>query len=121
MTHGELRVLFLRYHQERWPDRRAFDNRTGFAKYSQQVVPYGIPLPAKGKRKKLSAGGPDILSIGNENGLHTIWYFELKTARDPLRPNQKHFADWAVRNNGKYYIVREDGDGFAITGYGGSL
>lgn len=108
MTHGELRVKFLKYHQSTWPDRRCFDNRTGWAKYGDQFVPYGIPAPKKGKLKKAGGGGPDMISLGNEDGYFTCWYFELKTKKDNLKPNQKRFAAWAVSAGAKYWIVKED-------------
>ena len=120
MTHAELKVLFLKYHQEAWPERRCFENRTGVAKYKYkghtQYVAYGLPLPKAGKLKKVGGGGPDLLSIGIENGYHTIWYFEIKCIGDKLRYNQKIFKNWAVKSGANYYIVKEnkERDGFDI-------
>ena len=117
MTHGELRVKFINYHQEKWPDRRLFDNRTGWAKFRGQHVPYGIPTPLKGKRKKAGGGGPDTISFGNEGGFFTAWFFELKTINDDMRPNQKYFADSMVSKGAKYFIVKERDEGFKVIQY----
>jgi len=112
MTHGELRVLFLKYHQNIWPERRCFSNNTGWARFKFkgviQFIPYGLPAPKRGRLKKAGGGGPDLLSIGNEDGYHTVWYFELKTKKDSLKPNQKRFAEWALSAGAKYWIVKED-------------
>ena len=116
MTHAELKVLFIKYHQDIWPHRRCFSNNTGWATYPDgQVIPYGIPAPKRGKLKKAGGGGPDLISLGPENGIMSVWFFEIKTKKDKLRPNQKRFADWCIKNNARYWIVKEDesfADGF---------
>ena len=112
MTHSELQNLFLKYHQEKWPERRAFKNPTGYAKYnyggSVQFVPYGLPSPIKGRRKKAGGGGSDLVSLGSENNVLSIWFFEIKTKNDKLRSNQKFWRDWVIKNDGKYIVVKED-------------
>ena len=108
MTHADLKHLFIKYHQEKWPDRRIFSNNTGWAKYGNTHIPYGIPLPKKGRLKKMSGGGADLISFGPENGVLSSWFFEIKTKKDTLKSNQKWFAEWAVKNNARYWIVKED-------------
>ena len=117
MTHGQLRAIFIKYHQEKYPERRIFDNRTGWAVYKKQHVPYGIPAPVKGKRGKLGGGGSDLISFAP--GMIARFY-ELKTKKDNLRPNQKWFADWVISMQGEYWIVKEDdsyGLGFRFLEY----
>ena len=118
MTHAELKNKFLQYHQKTWPERRCFGNPTGWAKYENQYVPYGIPPPLKGKRKKAGGGGADLISLGNEDGYYTAWYFEVKTIIDDLRSNQDSFARGEMTRGAKYYIVKEiKEDEFKIIDY----
>lgn len=108
MTHGELRVKFLKYHQETYPERRCFSNNTGVAVYKNSHIPYGLPLPKKGKLKKAGGGGPDLISLGSENGYFTCWFFEIKCMGDKLRYNQKLFAEWSIKSGANYNIVKEN-------------
>jgi len=110
MTHAELSEVFKRYHQETWPERRIFPNRSGVAVYGKSLVPYGIPAPLLGKKKKAGGGGSDFISLGPEGGYFTAWFFEVKTLNDTMKPNQRRWAKWVVSQGGKYWIVKEQPD-----------
>lgn len=115
MTHGELSELFKLYHQHTWPERRIFPNRSGVAIYGKRAVPYGIPPPLLGKKKKSGGGGPDFISLGNEGGYFTAWFFEIKTLKDRLKPNQQRFATYVTGQGGKYWVVKEqEAGGFRL-------
>lgn len=114
MTHSELKAIFKKYHARTWSKRVLFDNPTGWAcqkklnkktgKIHTQWIPYGIPPPLRGARKKAGGGGTDLISLGAGE----TWFFEIKTKNDPLRKNQKRFRDWAVANGFPYWVVCED-------------
>lgn len=115
MTHAELSEEFKIWHQHTYPERRIFPNRTGFAVYGKKAVPYGIPPPLRGKKKKAGGGGPDFISFGPEGGYFTAWFFEVKTLKDVMKPNQNRFADYVTGQGGKYWIVKEqEGGGFEL-------
>ncbi|KPK92392.1 hypothetical protein AMJ80_06625 [bacterium SM23_31] len=111
MTHAEVKALFTIYHAETWPERMLFDNPTGWAQFKGQWVPYGIPPPLKGKKRKDGGGGADLISLGNEDGYFTAWFFEVKTIGDDIRPNQIRVADTFTGKGAKYWIVKETEDG----------
>ena len=115
MTHAELSEEFKEYHQKTWPERRVYANRTGVAKYPGQVVPYGIPAPLLGKKKKAGGGGADFFSFGNENGYFTVWFFEVKTFKDKMKPNQIRVAKSLAAQGANYWIVKEqEAGGFKL-------
>lgn len=111
MTHSELSEEFKIWHEIAYPERRIFSNRTGVAVYGKKAVPYGIPAPLRGRKKKDGGGGPDFLSFGNENGYFTAWCFEVKTLKDRMKSNQNRFADYVLAQGGKYWIVKEQETG----------
>ena len=107
MNHAELQEKFKVWFQEKYPKRRLFPNRTGVAMYGKKAVPYGIPAPLLGKKKSAGGGGSDYISFGPEGGYFTAWFFECKTLKDRLKPNQKRFAKYVTGQGGKYWIVKE--------------
>lgn len=118
MTHSELSEKFKTWHQKVYPERRVFANRTGFAIYGKKSIPYGIPPPLRGKKKRAGGGGPDFISFGPEGGYFTAWFFEVKTLKDRMKPNQNRFADYVTGQGGKYWIVKEqEGGGFKLIEY----
>lgn len=107
MTHAELSEEFKAWHQKTYPERRLFANPTGVAVYPDRVIPYGIPAPLLGKKKKAGGGGPDFFSFGNEDGYFIVWSFEVKTLKDKMKPNQIRFSKYILAQGGKYWIVKE--------------
>jgi len=122
MTHSEVCELAKLWHQVNFPDRTIHPNRTGVARFLNKkykkttrkkntafrFVPYGFPAPSMRKElRDVTGGGPDLYSIGIENGVCSLWGIECKTLSDDMRPNQIMWADYMVSIGARYYIVRE--------------
>lgn len=106
MTHGDLQDIFILWFQENYPESRIFINHSGKAKINKKIwIPYGMPC---------TGGGSDLVAF-RPGGITE--FYEVKTKKDTLHPDQIRWANLVVGLGFDYFVVKEQGEGFEIVDY----